>query len=122
MNLFVRYQERIVIKKGIYIMVNDALIPMVEFGDTFLPTITAESLLNNMRGSNDAMANPEGWQDNGVDAITHAKLEHRVLAAVADVNYADVKKKLWECPDDKTLLENYYKACDEFHLIPAKPR
>lgn len=120
MNMFVRYQERIVVKKGVHIMVNDALIPMVEFYDGFLPTETAEGLINSSPGSHDAMASPEGWQDNGIDKVTHAKLEHRVLAVVSDVNFFEVKKKLWECPDDKTLLENYYKACDEFHLTPAR--
>jgi len=120
MNLFVRYQERIVVKKGIHIMVNDTLIPMEEFSDNVIPAETAESLLNDTPGSHEAMANPEGWQDNGIDKVTHAKLEHRVLAVVSGANYHEAEKKLWECPDDKTLLENYYKACDEFHLIPAK--
>jgi len=122
MSMFVRFQERIVIKKtGVYIMVTDTLMSMDEFGNIFMNHSSAESLLNDMPGSNDAIANPKGWQDNGRCRVTNAPLEHRILCVCSDDTYDDTRKRLWECPDNKTLIENYNKACAEHSLTSTKP-
>jgi hypothetical protein len=121
MSLYVRYQERIVVKKtGVYIMITDSIMSMEEFANTFMNPSSAESLINDMPGSNDAIANPKGWQDNGKCRVTNAPLEHRVLCVCSENTYGETRKRLWECPDNKTLIENYNKACAEYSLTPAK--
>ncbi len=114
-NFQVRYQERIEVTKGRYIMVHDHLIPLDEFVLTFMTPETVENLLSNPGGSD---WTDRGWEDNGICCVTGAYLEHRVVGVICPSNYDFTMKSLHRCPGDDELLEVY--KCEKQQLTSSK--
>jgi hypothetical protein len=116
---FVRYQERICVNapgcREKFIMVTDALMPLNEFLTWTTPE-TVESLLSNVYEYLDAEGKrQDNWQDNGLCCVTQAPLEHRVLAVVCEGNLSDTKLRMWDCPSDDELLEQY-----KYEMLPCQ--
>jgi hypothetical protein len=92
MGLFVRYQEYIGLLeseankdgKDAHVPCIDVLIPMEEFTSSFMDSVSAECLLNDMGI----------WFDNGYTEKGDALLS-RVYKVVSDVNYEKEKSKLF---------------------------
>lgn len=103
MSFHVRYQERIEIRKGRYILVVDTLMPLNEFLEFTTPE-TIETLLSNTSGSSESDC---GWQDNGVCCVTGAYLEQRVVGVICPSNFKNVSNQLIPCLSDAELLAEY---------------
>ena len=106
--IFCRYQERITVVKGRYILVVDVLMPMTEMMGQFMDEILVEDLLNRSPGNADS---DDGWQDDGICSYTGAYLENRIAKVVSTANYNDEVQRLHNVPNKDTLKEAYEEYC-----------